>query len=163
MGSASDVRIGCNAHMGSDLLKATIAPCSPVKIPAFFKSRIIIGDNVGMRATSLACHTTNIQIGDNPMIAPNVIIVYSDSEAPWPPEGRTYRVGYANDRPGIVGRNVWIGMTSPILKGVTIGDRVIVGAGSVVTMAIPGRVVEAGNPARVIRTIQHSAENAVQC
>lgn len=52
-----------------------------------------------------------------------------------------------------IGRRCWIGMNSLILKGVTIGDNTIIGAGSVVVNDVPEGVVAAGNPARVIRTL----------
>lgn len=49
-----------------------------------------------------------------------------------------------------IGNNVFIGINSTILKGVTIGDNTIIGAGSVVSHDIPGNCVAAGNPAKVI-------------
>jgi acetyltransferase-like isoleucine patch superfamily enzyme len=49
--------------------------------------------------------------------------------------------------------SVWIGVNSVILKGVTIGEGAIVGAGSVVTKDVPAWTIVAGNPARVIREI----------
>ena len=49
-----------------------------------------------------------------------------------------------------IGNNVFIGINSTILKGVTIGDNTIIGAGSVVSHDIPGDCVAAGNPAKVI-------------
>ncbi len=52
-----------------------------------------------------------------------------------------------------IGQRCWIGMNSLILKGVTIGDDTIIGAGSVVVNDIPKSVVAAGNPARVIRDL----------
>lgn len=55
-------------------------------------------------------------------------------------------------RPVIIGDNVWIGTRVIILPGVTIGDRAVIGAGSVVTKDVPPRSVAAGNPARVLRT-----------
>jgi acetyltransferase-like isoleucine patch superfamily enzyme len=51
-----------------------------------------------------------------------------------------------------IGARCFIGAHSIILPGVTIGDGVIVGAGSVVTKDVPPNVVVAGNPARVLRT-----------
>jgi acetyltransferase-like isoleucine patch superfamily enzyme len=48
---------------------------------------------------------------------------------------------------------VWIGVNSIILKGVTIGEGAVVGAGSVVTKDVPAWTIVAGNPARVIREI----------
>lgn len=53
----------------------------------------------------------------------------------------------------IIGNNVYIGMNSLIMPGVSIGDNVIVAAGSVVTKSIPDSVVVAGNPAKIISTI----------
>lgn len=52
-----------------------------------------------------------------------------------------------------IGKNVFIGMNCIILMGTNIGDNVIIGAGSIVTHDIPGDVVAAGNPARVIMTL----------
>ncbi len=50
-----------------------------------------------------------------------------------------------------MGNNVWIGGGAIILPGVTIGDNVVIGAGSIVTKDIPDNVIAAGNPCRVIR------------
>lgn len=54
------------------------------------------------------------------------------------------------------GKDVWIGSNSTVLPGVTIGDNAVIGAGSVVTKDIPKNTVAAGNPARVIKTIDVS-------
>ena len=53
-----------------------------------------------------------------------------------------------------IGDNVWIGGSVTILPGVHIGNNVTVGAGAVVTKDIPDGCIAAGNPARVIKTIQ---------
>ena len=52
-------------------------------------------------------------------------------------------------------KGAFIGASSIILKGVTIGERSIIGAGSVVTQDIPDYCVAIGNPARVIKKIDH--------
>lgn len=59
-----------------------------------------------------------------------------------------------NTKPIKICSNAWIGMNSIILKGVTIGEGAIVGAGSVVTKDVPAWTVVAGNPAQVIRQIK---------
>ena len=51
------------------------------------------------------------------------------------------------------GDNVWIGAGAILLPGVTVGDGSVIGAGSVVTKDVPGGVVAAGNPCRVLREI----------
>lgn len=57
-----------------------------------------------------------------------------------------------------IGNNVFIGMHSTILKGVTIGNNVIIGAGSLVNKDIPDNCVAAGNPARVIMSLEEYYE-----
>ena len=52
-----------------------------------------------------------------------------------------------------VGRRASIGSGAVILCGVTIGEGAMVGAGSVVTKAVPPRTIVAGNPARVLRAV----------
>ena len=56
-------------------------------------------------------------------------------------------------RPVIIADNVWIGMNSTILKGVTIGENSVVAAGSVVTKPVPANVVVAGNPAVITKEL----------
>jgi acetyltransferase-like isoleucine patch superfamily enzyme len=58
----------------------------------------------------------------------------------------------------IIGNNVFLGIGTIVLKGVTIGDNCVIGAGSVITRDIPSNSVAAGNPAAVIMTIQQLYE-----
>lgn len=58
--------------------------------------------------------------------------------------------GYATD-PICIGNDVWIGARCVILKGVTIGNGAIIGAGSVVTHSIPAYAIAGGIPARVLK------------
>jgi acetyltransferase-like isoleucine patch superfamily enzyme len=55
-------------------------------------------------------------------------------------------------KPVVIKNDAWIGLNAIILKGVTIGEGAIVGAGSVVTKDVPDYTVVVGNPARVIKT-----------
>jgi len=61
-------------------------------------------------------------------------------------------------RPIRVGNSVWFGGHVTVLPGVTIGDNVVIGAGSVVTRDIPSGVVAFGNPCRVIRKIKEETD-----
>lgn len=53
-----------------------------------------------------------------------------------------------------IGNNVFIGMNTIILKGVSVGDNVIIGAGSLVNKNIPDNCVVAGNPAKIIMSLE---------
>ena len=61
--------------------------------------------------------------------------------------------GVFNDKPITIGENVWLGANVTVLPGVTIGDRAVIGAGSVVTRDIPADTIAVGNPCRVVRHI----------
>lgn len=58
-----------------------------------------------------------------------------------------------NSKPIKICNDAWIGMSVIILKGVTVGEGAIVGAGSVVTRDVPAWTVVAGNPARVVKEL----------
>ena len=90
-----------------------------------------------------------ITIGDHVMLGPKVQI-YTATH-PIDPDVR--RFGHDMGIPVTVGNDVWIGGGSILCPGCSIGDGTVIGAGSVVTQAIPAGVVAAGNPCRVIRPI----------
>lgn len=149
----SSIKIGDNVRIGSYPLRAGIAIYSKFKIQTFFKSRVLIGNRVAFSGTSITCRTTSIEIDDGTIIAPNVIIVDSDFHSIWPAQNRTYDMGYDRDKSVKICANVWIGMNSIILKGVTIGENSIIAAGSIVATDIPANVVAAGNPAKVVKNL----------
>lgn len=58
------------------------------------------------------------------------------------------------DEPIKIGNNVWLGVNVTVLKGIEIGDGTIVGAGSLVLSSLPGGVIAAGSPAKVLRSLK---------
>lgn len=92
---------------------------------------------------------THIYVGDCTMFGPNVVVATAGH--PILPELRVQGLQY--NAPVHIGRNCWIGAGALILPGVTIGDNVVVGAGSVVTKDLPSNVIAVGNPCRVLREI----------
>ncbi len=92
---------------------------------------------------------THIYVGDNTMFGPNVTVATAGH--PIQPELR--RLGMQYNAPVHIGKNCWIGAGAILLPGVTVGDNVVIGAGSVVTKDIPDWSVAAGNPCKVIRKI----------
>lgn len=97
---------------------------------------------------------THIYVGDHTMFGPNVVVATAGH--PILPELR--QRGYQYNFPVRIGKNCWIGTGVLIMPGITIGDHVVLGAGSVVTRDIPSRVVAAGNPCRVLREIGEKDE-----
>ena len=87
---------------------------------------------------------THIYVGDYTMFGPNVILAIL-------PELR--QQAYQYNMPVHIGRNCWLGAGTIVLPGVTIGDNIVIGAGSVVARDIPANVVAVGNPCRVMREI----------
>ena len=92
---------------------------------------------------------THIYVGDCTMFGPNVVLATAGH--PILPELREQ--GYQYNIPVRIGKNCWLGAGVIVLPGVTIGDNVVVGAGSVVTKDLPDNVVAVGNPCKVLREI----------
>lgn len=98
---------------------------------------------------------THIYVGDYTMIGPNVVIATGGH--PILPELR--EKGYQYNMPVYIGRNCWLGAGVIIVPGVTVGDNVVIGAGSVVTKDLPDNVIAVGNPCKVLREInEHDRE-----
>lgn len=110
---------------------------------------IHVGKNFYSNFSLTLVDDADIYIGDNVMIAPNVVI--STGTHPIDPELREQVYQY--NLPVHIGNRVWIGAGAVIMPGVTIGDDSVIGAGSVVTKDIPSGVVAVGNPCRVLREI----------
>ncbi len=90
-----------------------------------------------------------VTIGDDCFVGPNVSIYTACHSTD--PVVRNSRQEWA--KPVSIGHNVWIGGSVTILPGVSIGDNVTIGAGSVVTSDIPSNSVAVGNPCRVVKNI----------
>lgn len=96
----------------------------------------------------------SIRIGANCLLAGGVQIQDQDGHPLDARRRREHEPTPAEEiRPVLIGDDVWIGSGAIILKGVTIGDRSVVGARAVVTKDVPADVVVGGNPARVIKSL----------
>ena len=107
------------------------------------------GNNIYANFNLTLVDDTHIYVGDCTMFGPNVTIATAGH--PILPELRAQ--GYQYNAPVHIGRNCWLGAGVIVLPGVTIGDNVVVGAGSVVTKDLPDNVVAVGNPCRVLRPV----------
>ncbi len=126
-------------------LLSTTVPSEMVAHPG---GRIEIGNGVFINyGASLSAHQL-VRIGDGCQLGSYACLMDNDY----------HRVEDRNQsglsQPIILGRNVWLGVRVIVLKGVTIGDNAVIGAGSVVTRDIPANTVAAGAPAKIIRTFE---------
>jgi acetyltransferase-like isoleucine patch superfamily enzyme len=112
---------------------------------------LTIGDNFGMTGGSIVC-AENIVIGNRVFMGANSTISDTDFH-PIEAAIRNERPADGATAPIRIADDVFIGMNCLILKGVSIGNGSVIGAGSVVTKDIPAGVIAAGNPAKVIRSL----------
>jgi acetyltransferase-like isoleucine patch superfamily enzyme len=95
-----------------------------------------------------------VEIGDHCMFANGCFISdgshrFDDPDMPVPWQGFTTK------GPTRISNNVWCGANVVITTGVTVGERCVIGANSVVTQSLPPYSIAAGAPARVLRTIEY--------
>lgn len=112
------------------------------------KAQLVLGPGVGISGAVL-CAGNSIEIGTQTILGAGAMVLDNDFHAP---VGEfDWRGEYvANARPIKIGCGVFIGARAIILKGVSIGDRAIIGAGAVVTADVPARHIAVGNPARIL-------------
>lgn len=108
-----------------------------------------IGDKVFFNFNCVVLDVAEVVIGSRTLFGPNVQ-VYT---ATHPMDHALRASGLESAKPIRIGDDVWVGGSAVICPGVTIGDRSVIGAGSVVTKDIPADVFAAGNPCRVIRSL----------
>lgn len=114
-------------------------------------ARLTIGDIVGISSSCIWC-SKSITIGNDVKIGSGCRILDTDSHSLNYKDRKTDK-DFANTRrkPIVIENDVLIGTGSIVLKGVTIGARSVIGAGSVVSTNIPPDCMAAGNPCRIIR------------
>lgn len=117
-------------------------------------ARIRIGSGTFLNLGVMVASLELVEIGEHCMLANGCYITdsshrFDDPQIPVPWQG------FTSKGPTRIGANTWCGVNVVVTSGVTIGERCVVGANSVVTSDIPAYSVAAGVPARVIRTITY--------
>jgi len=113
-----------------------------------YGSNIELGERVFFNFNCIVLDVCRVRIGDFTLFGPAVQIY-----TPLHPFNAEQRRREEFGKPIEIGSDVWVGGGAIILGGVTIGARAVIGAASVVTRDVPEAVFAAGNPCRVIRSI----------
>jgi len=145
----STIKIGERMSLRSSVISNPLGPNHPVIMSTRRATAVLrIGDDFGMTGGSIVVDE-RITIGHRVWVGANTMITDTDFH-PIDPEIRHIRPLDAKTAPITIEDDVFIGMNAMILKGVTIGTRSVVGAGSIVTHDVPRGAIVAGNPARII-------------
>lgn len=126
--------------------------------PPFFCDygrNIRLGNRVFFNFNCVVLDVCEVTVGDFTLFGPAVQI-YTATHPMEPVLRRSQEFA----KPIRVGSDVWVGGGAILCPGITVGDRTVIGAGSVVTRDIPADVFAAGNPCRVIRELTGDEERA---
>jgi len=137
------------------ILKQLLGACGENVViePPFYcdyGSNILMGDGVYSNFNCVVLDVCRVVIGDRTMFGPNVQIY----TATHPIDAASRASGLEIGKPITIGADVWVGGSAIINPGISIGDRSVIGAGSVVVKDIPAGVFAAGNPCRVLRKLE---------
>ncbi|WEO77983.1 acyltransferase [Cryobacterium sp. SO2] len=137
----------------------TLEARGPVVLRTLNANAVIrIGDDTGLTSATVSS-AQQISIGARVLIGAGVLITDSDHHVVLPPSTVSRRyLGPPTPRESdrvLIENDVFLGARSIVLKGVTIGEGSVIGAGSVVASSIPPWSIAAGNPCRVIGTSQN--------
>jgi maltose O-acetyltransferase len=119
-----------------------------------YGSNMHIGEKVFFNFNCMVLDVAPVTIGARTLFGPNVQLY----TATHPLHYKERASGLEAGKPITIGADVWVGGSAVICPGVSIGDRSVIGAGSVVTKDIPADVFAAGNPCRVIRALEENKE-----
>jgi serine acetyltransferase len=118
-----------------------------------------LGPSVYVNRHTVIDSRLSLTIGAGTIIGPNSYISDFDHSLAFNSDG--WRIDEGEAAPVSIGRNVWVAANVVILKGVTIGDNSVIGAGAVVSKDIPANSIALGVPARVTRTLNEALDCVV--
>lgn len=146
------IKIGSGVHIYSCLEQNPIGGSVKTILFAAPGAHILIGDGTGISNSAIIAHE-NIKIGKNVFIGGNCKI-YDTDHHPIKYKERMSGNECTKKAPVEIKDGAFIGSHCIILKGVTIGERSVIGAGAVVTRNVPNDEIWAGNPAKFIKRIE---------
>ena len=151
---SDDVQLGENVKLSKfiNLYGCSIGENSKIGAFVEIQKNAAIGKNCKISSHSFICEGVTIE--DNVFVGHNVVFTNDIYPRATSGDGELQTEADWVCFPTLVKRGASIGSNATILCGVTIGERAMVGAGSVVTRDVPDEAVVAGNPARVLRHVE---------
>ena len=148
----STMKIGKAASIRSHHRSNPMVPNHPTLLSTRSSSAVLrIGDYFGMTGGAVVAQTS-VEIGNHVMIGANTIITDTDFH-PLELQNRLENPIDGDSSPIMVHDHVFIGMQCIILKGVTLGEGCVIGAGSIITRDVEPYTIVAGNPIRTVGTV----------
>jgi len=150
---APDVKLGQNVKIFAfvNLYGCTIGDNTKIGTFVEIQKGAVIGQNCKISSHTFICEGVSIE--DEVFIGHGVTFINDLYPRATTSDGQLQSEQDWKVIPTVVKKKASIGSGATILAGVTIGEEAIVGAGSVVTKDVPPRTVVAGNPARILRTL----------
>ena len=148
--SYSGLKVGQKALRGfcGRLMLASCGKKVNIEKGALFSAKVSLGDYSGIGINAHISGTCTI--GSHVMMGPNVTIITRNHKHDDLTQPMMFQ-GFEEERPVVIGNDVWIGERVMIMPGVHIGNGCILAAGAVVTHDVPDYAVVAGVPAKIIK------------
>ncbi len=118
------------------------------------EAEVVIGEGCFLNRNTMVAAQGRVTIGDHVMFANGCFVGDAEHRFDDPELPVTWQ-GFTSKGPVAIGDNVWFGVNCVVTSGVSVGERCVVGANSVVTRDLPARQICAGAPAKPIRPIDY--------
>ncbi len=149
LGQHATVNIGAECRLNSGFAANPVGGFRRTGIWVFSGGTLTVGRNVGVSGTTIVCAQA-ITIEDDVYIGGDCAIYDTDFHSILSAQRLARPDNTVKTAPVVIQRQAFVGGHSLILKGVTIGEAAVIGAGSVVTKDVPAGEIWAGNPAKYV-------------
>ena len=122
------------------------------------EARIRIGEGTFLNVGVMVAAAELVEIGSHCMFANGCFVTDANHRVDDPDKPITWQ-GFTSKGPTRIGDNVWFGANAVVTTGVTVGERCVIGANSVVTQDIPPFSIAAGAPAKVLRSVEYPSSH----
>ena len=160
--SLNNVAIGDNVNIFVFVNAYDCTIGDNTKVGAFveIQKNAVVGRNCKISSHTFICE--GVRIDDNVFVGHNVTFINDRYPSAVTGDGSLQTEEDWSVVSTLVGKGASIGSSSTIMCGVTIGDGAMIGAGSVVTKDVPAGTIVAGNPARILRTIETEEKKTIR-